>query len=568
MATTVFNPNATGYIRDIIGTNGIGVKRPRPDTVVLSIGQSVQPSANPTFSSVTTTGKIHAGTVFQMGTSSTAGRNVIASDTNGNFAFSTAASIESIIAGSSTSVSNTGSTYAVSVATSGVSSGTYNHANVTLNDRGLVTAATSNTSVESLAGTANQIVASASTGAVTLSLANTTVTPGPYEFPTIIVDQQGRLSGATTNSLVRTLVAGAGINVANVGNDYAVALASLGAGGTFTNPSITTDIYGRVTAATSTTVVSSVTGTANQVIASASTGALTLSTPQSIGTSSAVQFGTVGVGGTAGTTVDVTGASTTSFGQVGSIRLKTANPGTGGQPRLVFGITNAANTMSSSYIQSVENGVSYRPLLLNNTSGNVGIGDSFTPGSQLSVKGNVAFGSTYCSLAAPSNGALFEGNVSIGKSSNSQPLDVVGNMATTTGLYVGTSGGTPSLFDFFETTSLSATFGGPIPDFTPTIKLQRDGNHAIMTMTGNSGAATGTTTVLTSATALPTRYRPFADQCMLIQTNMNGVTYAAPAFVRTNGIIEIYGQAYSMTPWPAVGASNGYLAFTMSWLIA
>jgi hypothetical protein len=50
--------------------------------------------------------------------------------------------------------------------------------------------------------------------------------------------------------------------------------------------------------------VSSITGTANQIIASASTGAVTLSTPQSINTASSVQFGSFGVGtaasGTAG----------------------------------------------------------------------------------------------------------------------------------------------------------------------------------------------------------------------------------------------------------------------------
>lgn len=42
--------------------------------------------------------------------------------------------------------------------------------------------------------------------------------------------------------------------------------------------------------------VTSITGTANQIIASSSTGAVTLSTPQDIGTTSAVHFGTVTVG--------------------------------------------------------------------------------------------------------------------------------------------------------------------------------------------------------------------------------------------------------------------------------
>lgn len=52
--------------------------------------------------------------------------------------------------------------------------------------------------------------------------------------------------------------------------------------------------------------VTSITGTSNQIIASASTGAVTLSTPQSIGTASSVQFGSFGVGTAAsGTTGEI-----------------------------------------------------------------------------------------------------------------------------------------------------------------------------------------------------------------------------------------------------------------------
>lgn len=66
----------------------------------------------------------------------------------------------------------------------------------------------------------------------------------------------------------------------------------------------------------STAGVSSITGTANQVIASASTGAVTLSLPQSIATTSVVQFGRLTLGGTAATSpltftsnTDATGAA-------------------------------------------------------------------------------------------------------------------------------------------------------------------------------------------------------------------------------------------------------------------
>ena len=52
--------------------------------------------------------------------------------------------------------------------------------------------------------------------------------------------------------------------------------------------------------------VTSITGTANQVITSSSTGAVTLSTPQSIGSASSVQFGSFGVGTTpSGTTGEI-----------------------------------------------------------------------------------------------------------------------------------------------------------------------------------------------------------------------------------------------------------------------
>jgi len=65
----------------------------------------------------------------------------------------------------------------------------------------------------------------------------------------------------------------------------------------------------------STAGVLSITGTSNQVIASSSTGAITLSTPQSIATSSAVQFGSVSFSTTSG----IIGTTTNNNAAAGSV---------------------------------------------------------------------------------------------------------------------------------------------------------------------------------------------------------------------------------------------------------
>ena len=88
----------------------------------------------------------------------------------------------------------------------------------------------------------------------------------------------------------------------------------LGANPVTGTPSSTTYLRGDGTwASISASGVSSITGTANQVLASASTGAVTLSLPQSIATSSNVQFNSIGIGAAASGTAGKLNATTGTF---------------------------------------------------------------------------------------------------------------------------------------------------------------------------------------------------------------------------------------------------------------
>lgn len=295
--------------------------------------------------------------------------------------------------------------------------------------------------VTSIAGTANEITASASTGAVTLSIPSTFIAPGTIQATTSSAATSFLLNGATDGVISILPQAHAGtynFNLPITAGTSGYVLTSAGGG---SSPMTWTNL--------GSAAVTSIAGTANEVTASASTGAVTLSVPSTF----------IAPGSIQATTSSAAASFLVNGSTDGVITIKgQAHAGT-----YEFDLPTTAGT--SGYFLTSAGGAG-APMTWTSAASVTGIGtlDGNTgsaTGATVTINGGTTGLTTSASAATMSlTGTLIGANGGTGVANTGLTITLGGNILTAGALTL--SGAFGATFTFTNTTAVTFPTSGTL----------------------------------------------------------------------------------------------------------
>ena len=353
-------------------------------------------------------------------------------------------------------VSSGGLTPQISMSLSGATPGTYNNANVVVDQFGRITSASSGTvgTVTSIA-TGTGLTGGPITGSGTISLADTAVSPGSYTAANITVDQQGRLTVAANGSVISPALLTAKGNLISASAAATPAILPVGTLGqvltadatTTSGLAWTTLAPGGVTAVTATAPIVSSGGTTPDISLAASgvTAGIYTYSSVTVDVNGLITFASSGPPPNTTVTSPVTNTGTADAPVIG---VQTATTGQLGAVQVGTNIDVAAGVISVASASTTAAGV----VQLNNTAASNSTTEALTANQGLVLQTQI-------------NALLAAGGLTIAgtfDAATSQLLTVT-TLGTGAGFTVGSNLPTPAAgnTDFFVIVTVGGSYSPP-----------------------------------------------------------------------------------------------------------